>query len=80
MKEEREALTQEGVKSQEKLESLLKELAEDKKSLEKAEQESNDLDTEISEKDRQAGKAFKFSFDNGSMRTLTEEMSFPLSG
>lgn len=57
LKEERETLTQEGVESQGKLESLLKEIAEDKKLLEEAEQESKDLDAEISEKDREAGKA-----------------------
>ena len=62
MKEEREALTQEGVESQEKLEYLLKELTEDKKLLEKAEQESNDLDTEINEQDRLAGKDLHLLF------------------
>ncbi|KAJ7373042.1 hypothetical protein OS493_014186 [Desmophyllum pertusum] len=40
LKEEREALTQEGVESQGKLESLLTELAEEKKLLEKAEKET----------------------------------------
>ena len=62
MKEERETLTQEGVESQGKLESLLQEIAEDKKLLEKTEQESNDLDSEISEQDRAAGKGFNFLF------------------
>ena len=61
MKEERDALTQEGIKSQDKLERLLKELTEDKKSLEKAQQESADLEAEIGEKDRLAGKIFTFS-------------------
>ena len=58
MKEEREALTQEGVESQGKLESLLTELAEEKKLLEKAGKESADLEAEISEKDHLAGKGF----------------------
>jgi len=40
---------------------LLKELAEDKKSLEKAEQESAELEAEIGEKDRLAGKVLKLS-------------------
>jgi len=61
LKEERDALTLEGIKSQEKLERLLKELAEDKKSLEKAEQESAELEAEIGEKDRLAGKVLKLS-------------------
>ena len=55
-------MTQEGINSQGKLERLLKELAEDKKSLEKAQQESVDLEAEIGEKDRLAGKVFSFSF------------------
>ena len=61
LKEERDALTQEGIKSQDKLERLLKELTEDKKSLEKAQQESADLEAEIGEKDCLAGKIFTFS-------------------
>ena len=62
LKEERETSTQEGVESQGKLESLLQEIDEDKKLLEKTEQESNDLDSEISEQDRAAGKGFDFGF------------------
>lgn len=59
MKEERDSLTEEGVDSQKTLESLLKEIDEDKKWLEKAEQKNNELDSEISEQERLAGKAFK---------------------
>ena len=55
MKEESEALTKQGVESQAKLESLLEEITTDKKVLEKAEQENNDLETEIREKERQDG-------------------------
>ena len=62
LKEERETLTQEGVESQGKLESLLQKIAGDKKLLEEVEQESNDLDSEISEQDRAAGKGFHFVF------------------
>ena len=62
LKEERETLTLEGVESQGKLESLLHEIAGDKKLLEKAERESNDLDSEICEQDRAAGKDFNFVF------------------
>jgi len=51
---------------------LLKELAEDKKSLEKAQQESADLEAEISEKDRLAGKVLTFSLscrlNNGNLQ------------
>lgn len=51
LKEEREALHQEGVKGQEELESSLKQIVEDKKSLEEYEQESNELDKQIGEQD-----------------------------
>ena len=61
LKEERDALTREGIKSQEKLERLLKELKEDKKSLEKAQQESAELQAEIGEKDRLAGEVFSLN-------------------
>lgn len=54
LKEERDSLTEEGVDSQKTLESLLKEIAEDKKWLEKAEQKNNELDSEISEQERLA--------------------------
>ena len=40
---------------------MLKELAEDKKTLEKAQQESADMEAEIAEKDRLAGNVFSFS-------------------
>ena len=49
---------QDGIKGQEELESLLKKIAEDKKSLEEYEQESNELDMLISEQDGVAGKDF----------------------
>ena len=62
MKEESEALTKQGVESQGKLESLLKEITTDKKVLEKAEQENNDLETEIGEKERQDGNCVKLTF------------------
>lgn len=55
-------MTQEGIKSQEKLESLQKDLVEDKKLLEKAQQDSADLEVAINEKDRLAGKFFIFYF------------------
>ena len=58
LKEERDALHQEGIKGQEELESLLKKISEDKKSLEEYERESNELDTNISEQDGVAGKVF----------------------
>ncbi|XP_022785285.1 cingulin-like [Stylophora pistillata] len=54
LKEERETLTQEGVESQEKLESLLKGLAEDGKLLEEAQQQNVDLEKEINDKERLA--------------------------
>ena len=60
LKEEREALTQEGIESQGKLESLLKELAEDRKLLEKAQSENAEMEAEISEKDRLAGTVLFF--------------------
>lgn len=47
-------MTQEGVESQEKLESLLKGLAEDGKLLEEAQQQNVDLEKEINEKERLA--------------------------
>ena len=56
LKEERESLTQEGIKSQEKLESLQKGLLEDKKLLERTQQDSADLEVAINEKERLAGK------------------------
>ena len=49
-------MTQEGIKSQEKLESLQKGLQEDKKLLERAQQDSADLEVAINEKDRLACK------------------------
>lgn len=58
LKEERDALHQDGIKGQEELESILKKIAEDKKLLEEYEQESNELDTQISEQDGVAGKVF----------------------
>lgn len=51
---------QDGIKGQEELESLLKKIAEDKKSLEEYEQESNELDMLISEQDGVAGKDFNY--------------------
>ena len=69
MKEESEALTKQGVESQGKLESLLEEITTDKKVLEKAEQENNDLETEIGEKERQDGNCVNFTFYRA--RTLT---------
>ncbi|XP_067018316.1 putative leucine-rich repeat-containing protein DDB_G0290503 [Acropora muricata] len=57
LKEERDAMHQDGIKGQEELESLLKKIAEDKKSLEEYEQESNELDMLISEQDGVAALA-----------------------
>lgn len=48
---------QDGIKGQEELESLLKKIAEDKKSLEEYEEESNELDMQISEQDGVAALA-----------------------
>ena len=69
LKEESEALTKQGVESQAKLESLLEEITTDKKVLEKAEQENNDLETEIGEKERQDGNCVNLTFYRA--RTLT---------
>lgn len=55
-------MTKQGVESQGKLESLLQEIATDKKVLEKAEQENNDLETEIGEKERQDGNCVNLTF------------------
>ena len=61
LKEESETLTQQGVESQEKLESLLKELAEDGKLLEEAQKQNADLEVEINEKERLNGTIFVVS-------------------
>lgn len=53
-------MTQEGIESQGKLELLLKELAEDKKLMEKAQQGSAELEAEISEKEYHAGKVLVY--------------------
>lgn len=61
LKEESETLTQQGVESQEKLESMLKELAEDGKLLEEAQKQNADLEVEINEKERLNGTIFVVS-------------------